>query len=76
MFSKLSSASGYDLLRTVESNKCLTEITTPPEGYSGAYPRNVLGQVKCFIRPIQNEIELIESPALKGGNQVSYMQYF
>ena len=75
-FPKLSSAGGYDLLRTVENSKRLTEITPPPEGYSGAYLKNVLGQAKCFIRTIQNEIELIESPALKAGNQVSYMQYF
>ncbi len=70
-FPKLSVAGGYDLLRTQDNSKQLTVIVAPPEGYTGAYLKSVLGQAKCFIRPIQYDIILEDFPAQAAGTEVS-----
>ena len=66
---ELSSAGGYNLLWTIENSKRLRSFYLP----KATYLKNVLGQAKCLITPIQNEIELIESPALEAESRVSYM---
>ena len=43
---------GYKLLRTVSSSKKLEIIVAPVDGYTGLFLKNVLGQAKCYIRPI------------------------
>ena len=59
-FPKLKEAGGYELLRTHEHSKSL-RVT--PEGYTGYYLKSVLGQAKCFIHPIQNDLAIDYSPA-------------
>ena len=47
---------GYELLRTVSSSKKLEIIVAPVDGYTGLFLKNVLGQAKCYIRPILRDI--------------------
>lgn len=70
-FPKLVHCGGYDLLRTIENTKRLNVLTPPPEGYTGQFLKKVLGQANCYIRPLQRDILLQESPAATSGVQVS-----
>lgn len=69
-FPQLKNVGGYDLLRTIENSKRLTVVVAPLDGYTGAYLKNVLGQAKCFIRPIQHDIEISDTPALMSEDEV------
>jgi hypothetical protein len=64
-FPKLKEAGGYELLRTHANTKSLSVIFSPPEGYTGYYLKSVLGQAKCFIRPIQADLKISYSPTIE-----------
>ena len=50
---------GYDLLRVlVSGGKELTTIPVPTEGYTIRYLKIILNQAKCYVRPVQNSLQL------------------
>ena len=58
-FLRLSEGGGYELLRVAESGqRNLCVIPSPSDGYSVSYLREVLGQAKVYIRPVQNDLSL------------------
>ena len=46
-------------------------ITPSPEGYTGQFLKKVLGQVNCYISPLQHDVELQACPAAIAGVEVS-----
>ena len=58
-FSKLRPGGGYELMRTSDgSNRFLDVIPCPPSGYTITYLKNVAGQAKVYIRPLQKDLDL------------------
>ena len=57
-FSQLSDCGGYEILCTNAGLRELMSIPTPPGGYTVAFLRNVLGQAKGYLRPIQKDLSL------------------
>lgn len=74
-YPKLAECGGYEFLRTYENTKKLNVMTPPPEGYTGSFLKNVLGQANCYIRPIQKDIDLKDCPAIEYGVEVSVMHF-
>ena len=58
-FPKLKDIGGYELIQCITGNK-LVPIPLPPEGYTSKYFKS-LGSVKIFIRPIQQDIAIVDS---------------
>ena len=56
-FPKLEEAGGYELARA-NSSRMLEIIPTPADGYSVAFLKDVIGQGKIYIRPIQRNLSL------------------
>eukprot|EP00731_Ephydatia_muelleri_P037777 Em0561g2a len=56
-FPPLSDGGGYDLLTKEEgSSKHLNVIGCPPEGYTTAFLKGVVGAAKVYVRPLQKHI--------------------
>lgn len=69
-FPQLSDCGGYEVLRTNAGSRDLTSIPMPPGGYTVAFLRNVLGQAKGYLRPIQKDLSLTVNK-----EKVSLMNY-
>ena len=53
-FPPLESSGGVELLRTsTRSGRGLDVIPIPKRGFTVNYLRSVLGQARCYLRPIQ-----------------------
>ena len=55
-FPKLRSSGGYELLRTYDRGKLLSEIDIPPSGYSVSYLKAVVHNANIFVGPLQNDL--------------------
>ena len=75
-FPLIRECGGYELLRTFENTKRLSVLTSPPEGYTGQFLKKVLGQAKCYIRPLQHDIQLEDCPASSSGVEVNDPAHF
>ena len=65
-FPALASAGGYEILRIADDkSKNLMEIPMSGSGYSVSYLKGTLGQAKAYIRPIQKDLLLEVSNAIK-----------
>jgi len=65
-FPALASAGGYEILRIADyKSKNLMEIPMSGSGYSVSYLKGTLGQAKAYIRPIQKDLSLEVSNAIK-----------
>ena len=60
-FPQLSDCGGYEVLCTNAGLRELMSIPTPPGGYTVAFLRNVLGQAKGYLRPIQKDLSVAVS---------------
>jgi hypothetical protein len=62
-YPKLDGIGGFELLRTQARSRCdLEVIIVPPGGYTVNFLSNFsnLGQAVCYIRPIQNDLSLVD----------------
>ena len=59
-FPKLSAGGGYELLRTLGSSQELHVVPPPSGGYTPTYVKNVVGQAKVYVRPLQKDSSLEE----------------
>lgn len=58
-FPKLSSAGGFELLRSPEGGgKVLDIIPSPESGYNASYLKAVVHHAKIYIRPLQQDLSL------------------
>lgn len=58
-FPKLADAGGYEFLRTLPNNNRLLCVIPPQSGgYTVQYLKNVVGNAKVFIRPLQQRLSL------------------
>lgn len=57
VFPQLKEGGGYELLKGNQS-RMLEVIPTPPEGYTPVYLKDVIGQGKVYVRPIQKNLSL------------------
>ena len=53
-FPQLKEGGGYELLKANQ----LEVIPSPADGYTAAYLKDVVGQGKLYIRPIQRDLAL------------------
>ena len=53
-FPQLKEGGGYELLKSRQ----LEVIPSPADGYTAAYLKDVVGQGKLYIRPIQRDLAL------------------
>ena len=54
-FPQLREAGGYEILRASQS-RMLEVVPAPTEGYTTAYLKDIFGQAKIYLRPIQRDI--------------------
>ena len=62
-FPKLKEGGGYELLRASDfggQRRELVLIPSPSEGYTVSYLKEVLRQAKVYVRPVQQNLNLIE----------------
>lgn len=54
-FPQLRDAGGYEILR---ANQCrsLEVVPAPADGYTTAYLKDIFGQAKIYLRPIQRDL--------------------
>ena len=58
-FPKLAEGGGYELLRTKpNNNRELCVIPSLSGGYTAEYLKNIVGQAKLYIRPIQKDLSV------------------
>ena len=57
-FPKLTSAGGYELLRSDRGMKLLIVIDVPPCGYTVSYLKTVAHNAKIYIRPLQKDLSV------------------
>ena len=59
-YPKLKEAGGFEALRTAEKSTSKLVVIPAPrtEGLTVAYLKSVLNQAKCFIRPVQRNMDL------------------
>ena len=70
-FPKLCTAGGYELLRTDDRNSRTLSVIPPPP--TVAYLKNVTGQAKIYIRPLQKNLD---TTPLQDEDTVSFKQSF
>ena len=72
-YPKLRNAGGYELLRsaTASRNK-LENMWVPPGGFSSSHlaDESGLGQALCFIRPIQQDLQLETEPPAHSSSSI------
>lgn len=56
-FPQLKDVGGYELLKANQS-RVLEVIPSPVDGYTASYLKDVVGQGKVYIRPIQRDLSL------------------
>ena len=56
-FPQLKDGGGYELLKANQS-RVLEVIPSPADGYTASYLRDIVGQGKVYIRPIQRDLSL------------------
>lgn len=60
-FPPLAECGGFEILRTMENSaQRLTALPVPPGGYTVAYLKSILGQMRGFIHPLQQDLCLQE----------------
>ena len=65
-FPKLQDAGGYEIMRASQSRQ-LEVVPNPVDGYTTAYLKDIFGQAKVYIRPIQRDL----MDCTQDGNPVS-----
>ena len=62
-FTQLRDAGGYEVLRANQS-RILEVVPAPADGYTMAYLKDIFGQAKVYLRPIQRDLadSLDDSP--------------
>ena len=55
-FPKLRDGGGFELLKTQERSKILSEIEVPPSGYTVSYLKAVVHNAKVVVRPLQRDL--------------------
>ena len=56
-FSALSDAGGYELLRSERNSRIqLSPLQCSEAGYTSNFLKPVIGQAKCYIRPLQTDL--------------------
>lgn len=59
-FPKLENTGGYELLRTAAGGVGMLQlIKSPPNGFTVEYLRAVVGSAKIFIRPLQQDLDMV-----------------
>ena len=56
-FPQLKDGGGYELLKANQS-RLLEVVPSPTDGYTASYLKDVVGQGKVYIRPIQRDLSL------------------
>lgn len=54
-FPKLREAGGYEIMRSSQSH-VLEVVPNPADGYTTAYLKEIFGQAKVYIRPVQRDL--------------------
>ena len=57
VFPRLKEGGGYELLKANQS-RMLEVIPSPSEGYTVSYLKDVVGQGRIYVRPIQRDLSL------------------
>lgn len=74
-FPVLSGCGGFELLRCVSNSKNL-EIIKVSEAQSPSLLKQMIGNARVFIRPIQKDIDLDDNDQLSSISQVNFSHTF
>ena len=69
-FPKLREAGGYEIMRAGHSRQ-LEVVPNPADGYTTAYLKDIFGQAKVYIRPVQRDLTDYDATGSPISNSVS-----